>query len=67
MGYHALSKGCGKRDGRRNDRVKKRNIAILPGTQGTVWNRKNLEVKWNDNGKYNKEAVIQMQINFCLL
>ena len=37
MGHHALSKGVGlktERDGGRNDRVKKRNTAILPGTEG---------------------------------
>jgi len=31
---------------------------------GTDWNKKNLEMKWNDNGKYNTEATDQMQINF---
>ena len=31
--------------------------------KGTDWNRKNLEMKWNDNGKYNTEATDQMQIN----
>lgn len=39
MGHRALSKGVGlkterEREGGRDDRVKKRNTAVLPGTEG---------------------------------
>lgn len=63
-GYHALSKGCSKRESRKDNTFKKKNAATLPVTKGPAWNRKNLEMKWNDNGKYtqyigyNSNAII---------
>lgn len=42
-GYHALSKGCGQRDGKRGNRFKKKNTGTMPGTKGPARDGKNPE------------------------
>ena len=68
MGHHALSKGVGLKTEREmvegTIESRRETLQFCQVLKGTDWNRKNLEMKWNDNGKYNTEAIDQMQINF---
>lgn len=71
MGHHALSNGVGLKKREREREMaegmiesRREKLQFCQVLKDTDWNSKNLEIKWNDNGKYNTEAIVQMQINF---
>lgn len=66
MGHHGLSNGVGLKKKREREMAegmiesRREKLQFCQVLKDTDWNRKNLEMKRNDNGKNNTETIVQM-------